>query len=294
MNDINRGVLFMLMASFFFAIMGGFAKALTTSLPAIEIVFFRNVFGFIAILYMIYKTPLVQSGGKPLLLLFRGMMGFFALLAYFYIFEFIPLGEAMTYNKLSSLFVAFFAFIFFKEKLSPMAIFALFLGFFGVILFAKPFGGVFDLYDILGIFSGICAALAYTSIRELQNYYETRSIVLSFMAVGTIMPIIFMLLAPYIDDNNMKIIFSQFVMPSNIDFVYILLMSLFATFSQFMMTKAYEISKAGIVSAVSYSGIFFSTVVGIVVFGDAIPDFITSVGIILIIVAGVMVTFEKQ
>ena len=35
--------------------------------------------------------------------------------------------------------------------------------------------------DWLGILSGATAGLAYTSIRELRNYYDTRAIVFSFM-----------------------------------------------------------------------------------------------------------------
>jgi len=283
----------MLLASLFFSIMAGFAKLLSETLPAIEIVFFRNLFGFIAVVYMIYKTPLKQKGGKPMLLLFRGVMGFLALVAYFYIFKYIPLGEAMTYNKIAPLFVAFFAYLFFGEKLPPLAIFALFLGFIGVILFAKPFGGVFDKYDILGIFSGIGAALAYTSIKELKHYYETRSIVLSFMGVGTFAPLLFMSVAPFVEMRELDMIFAPFVIPAKIDFVYILLMSLFATFSQFLMTKAYEISKAGIVSAVSYSSIFFSSVIGVSL-GDTLPDILSIAGISLVIIAGILVAIEKK
>jgi len=88
---------------------------------------------------------------------------------------YIPLGEAVTYNKTSPLFVALFAWLFLNEKLHPSAILAIFLGFLGIVLVAKPDGFSFDKYDMLGIFSGIGAALAYTSIRELRKYYDTRA-----------------------------------------------------------------------------------------------------------------------
>lgn len=50
-------------------------------------------------------------------------------------------------------------------------------------MIAQPDGMAFGKYDLLGIFSGIGAALAYTSIRELRRHYDTRVIVLSFMVV---------------------------------------------------------------------------------------------------------------
>ena len=51
--------------------------------------------------------------------------------------------------------------------------------------------------DYLGILSGVGAALAYTSIRELRRFYDSRAIVLSFMAVGTIFPLIFMIISEF-------------------------------------------------------------------------------------------------
>ena len=46
----------------------------------------------------------VQKGGKPWLLLFRGFMGFMALLSFFHLMAHIPLGEAVTYNATFPLF----------------------------------------------------------------------------------------------------------------------------------------------------------------------------------------------
>jgi drug/metabolite transporter (DMT)-like permease len=214
---IDRGVLFMLLASLSFAVMGGFAKVVSEVLPPVEVTFFRNIFGVALVGFAIYKSPLKQIGGKPLLLLFRGTMGFVALLAYFYIIAYIPLGEAVTYNKTSPIFVAIFAYIFLNEKLSKWAILAIIMGFIGIVLIAQPEGGSFDKYDILGIFSGLGAALAYTSIRELRAYYDTRAIVMSFMGVGTVAPIILMLITPYVNPpQSLDFMFAKFIMPNGI------------------------------------------------------------------------------
>jgi len=229
-----------------------------------------------------------------LLLLFRGVMGFAALLAYFYIIAYIPLGEAVTYNKTSPIFVAIFAFLFLGEKLPGSAVFAVLLGFVGILLIAQPQGGVFDKYDLLGIFSGLGAALAYTSIRELRQYYDTRAIVMSFMGVGTIAPLILMLATPYVNPpKELDVMFAAFVMPEGILWLYILMMGLFATLSQFLMTKAYEHTKAGIVGTISYSNIVFALIIGMFL-GDPIPDIWTFLGILLVITSGLIVTLVKK
>lgn len=293
-NTMDRGILFMLFASLSFAIMGGFAKVVSQTLPPVEVTFFRNVFGVVLVGLSIYKIPLKQIGGKPFLLLFRGSMGFAALLAYFYIMAYIPLGEAVTYNKTSPIFVAIFAYIFLGEKLPKSALIAVVLGFAGIVLVAKPEGLSFDKYDLLGIFSGLGAALAYTSIRELKKYYDTRSIVMSFMGVGTLAPLVLMLISPYIDaPQELDFMFADFVMPQKIEWIYVVAVGVFATVSQLLMTKAYELTKAGIVGTISYSNIVFATFIGMML-GDPIPDFWTVLGIILVILSGLLVAMPKK
>jgi drug/metabolite transporter (DMT)-like permease len=294
MQTMDRGILFMLLASLSFAVMGGFAKVVSQTLPAIEVTFFRNAIGMILVGFSICKTPLRQRGGKPVLLLFRGFMGFAALLAYFYIMAYIPLGEAVTYNKTSPIFVAIFAYFILGEKLSKSALFAVALGFAGIVFVAKPEGFSFDKYDLLGIFSGIGAALAYTSIRELRNYYDTRAIVMSFMGIGTIVPLFLMTATPYIGaPKELDVIFSEFVVPEGILWVYVLAIGIFATVSQLFMTKAYELTKAGIVGTISYSNIVFAVFIGMML-GDPIPDFWTVLGIIFVILSGLLVAWPKK
>jgi len=291
---MDRGILYMLLASLSFGLMGGFAKLISQTLPSVEVTFFRNIFGVILVGIAIYKSPLKQKGGKPLLLFFRGSMGFIALLAYFSAMAHIPLGEAVTYNKTSPIFVSIFAYIFLKEELPKIAYISLILGFIGIVLIAKPFGNEFNLYDILGIFSGIGAALAYTSIRELRKYYDTKMIVMSFMLVGTIAPLILMIISNFITvTQNWEWIFSPFIMPQKIEWIYVTLVGIFATISQLLMTKAYEITKAGIVGTISYSNILFALIIGIIL-GDNLPTLWTTIGIILVIISGLMVALVKE
>lgn len=292
-KNIDKGILFMLLASLSFAMMGGFAKVVSETLPPVEVTFFRNIFGVVLVGIAIYRVPLKQTGGKPFLLLFRGSMGFAALLAYFYIMAHIPLGEAVTYNKTSPIFVAIFAYLFLNEKLHKSALLAVVIGFAGIVLVAQPEGGTFDKYDILGIFSGIGAALAYTSIRELRKYYDTRAIVMSFMGVGTIAPLILMLLTPYVEaSESLDWMFATFVMPQGVEWGYVTAVGIFATISQLLMTKAYELTKAGIVGTISYSNIVFAVIIGVML-GDPIPEFWTVLGIILVILSGLLVALPK-
>ena len=287
-SNLDRGVLYMFMASFFFAIMGAFAKLSSESMSSLEVVFFRNVFGVALVGYAVYKKPMKQAGGKPWLLFFRGFMGFVALLAFFYNIAHIPLGDAMTFSKTSPIFTAIFAWMFLEERMSKTGWFAVFVGFVGIVFITQPTGLTFSKTDLLGIFSGIGAALAYTSVRELKKYYDTRAIVLSFMVIGTVGPLTLLFISPYLSLPELDFVLGEFAMPSGIVWLYVTAMGLFATLAQIYMTKAYGESQAGIVGAVSYTNIVFSIGVGLLL-GDALPDFITLFGIILIIISGILV-----
>ncbi|NPA29694.1 MAG: DMT family transporter [Epsilonproteobacteria bacterium] len=285
---LDAGVRYMLFASLMFALMGVFAKLLSRDMPSLEVVFFRNVFGVAVVAATLFKHPFNHEGGKPFLLFFRGLMGFLALLAFFYNIAHIPLGDAMTYSKTSPIFTAFFAWLFLKERMGVYGWLALAAGFLGVVLIAKPTGLHLDKTAWLGIFSGVGAALAYTAVRELKRYYDTRAIVLSFMGIGTLGPLLLMLLSPYVECPELDMMLGVFVMPHGIMWLYVAALGVFATFAQVYMTRAYGATKAGIVGAVSYSNILFSILLGLLI-GDPLPDLLTWGGIFLVVAAGVLV-----
>ncbi|WP_197972110.1 DMT family transporter [Nitrosophilus labii] len=286
---VEIGIWYMLFASLLFAGMGVFAKLLSQNLPSLEVVFFRNLFGVILISATLFAKPMRHKGGRPWLLLFRGLMGFLALLCFFYDIAHIPLGEAMTYSKTSPIFTALFAFLFLKEALGKRGWFALFIGFVGIVFITDPFHTPFDKYDILGILSGVGAALAYTSVKELKKYYDTRAIVLSFMVVGSVGPLILMGVSRFVKVEELDFMLAEFVMPEGEMWVYIFFMGLLATLAQVYMTKAYGASKAGVVGTISYSNILFSIALGIVFLNDPFPETIKILGIILIVISGILV-----
>lgn len=287
---INIGVWYMLFASFCFAIMGAMAKELSLYMDSLEVVFFRNLIGVILVLVSFLKVPIKQKGGKPFLLLFRGFMGFVALVAFFYNIAHISLADAMTFSRTSPMFTALLAFWFLKEKIGLKEIVALIVGFIGIVFIMKPDGLRLDLTDVLGLLSGIGAALAYTSVKELKKYYDTRAIVLSFMLTGTIGPV---LLIVFNDFLHVEFLKATFIIPDLKMWGFILGLGASATVAQIYMTKAYGATKAGIVGAVSYANILFSIIIGVML-GDSLPDLWGALGIILVIIGGILVAKEKN
>ncbi|WP_078435957.1 DMT family transporter [Campylobacter pinnipediorum] len=288
----NLGIYYMIIASILFAFTGAFAKILSSDLPSIEVVFFRNLIGLMMILYAIFKKPLNQKGGHIFLLMFRGFVGTIALFAFFYNIAHINLGAAFTFSKTSPIFTAILAAFVFKESLSFKGWGAIFLGFIGILFIIQPNLGI-SKTDWLGIWSGVGAALAYTSVRELKKSYDTKVIVLSFMGWGSLLPLVFMGMAEFVEYEPIDFLLSKFVMPNIWNLAAIIAMGVFGLFFQVYMTKAYAVSKkAGVVAAVSYLDVIFTIIIGFFM-GDKLPDGLAFFGIILVILSGIIVVREK-
>jgi len=277
------------------AFSGAITKILSDDMSALEIVFFRNIIGIIVILYTLKHTSIKQAGGKFHMLFMRGLLGFLAMILYFYTITTIPLGEAITLNKTSPLFVSLLAYYILKEHLSTSTIFAVIIGFLGVIFIVKPFGMSVSYIHFLGVLGGFFAAAAYTTIKKIKDIYDSRVIVLSFVIIGTIIPGVLFLIAPYIQaPEALSFLFPIFHMPeSSYIWMLIVAMAMISTLSQWLLTKAYSASNVSIVGVISYTNIPFAIGFGWML-GDAFPDFLTYVGIGLIILGGVLVGMNKK
>ena len=288
-KGIDKGVVFMFFAGLLSAVNGALAKMLGSDMSALEIVFFRNIFGVLFIMIALYHTRPILQGGNIKLLVWRGLFGFTAMLFFFYTITKIPLGEAITLNKTSPLFVSILAFFLLQERLSPLGIFSLLIGFLGVVLITKPFGMDVGLPHLLGLLGGILAAAAYTTIRKIKHIYDSRVIVLSFMGTGVIIPLILFMISEYYAPAHLDFLLSKFIFPTDPKvWMFLFFMGITATLSQWLLTKAYSATNAGIIGIVSYIIIPFSILFGTLL-GDALPDVYTFIGIGLIVLAGLLV-----
>ena len=189
-----QGIVYMLLAAIAFSVMSGFAKLLKPFFTAPQLVFYRNLVGLCFLAISLLGKPIQQSGGKPGLLIFRGVMGTMALYTLLYSILHIPLGAAMTYNTVNTLYIALLSWWLFKERLSKLAWICVLVGFVGVMLIYRPSMDFHWKYHLIGLLHGVFSAFAYLSIGRLNKYYDTRVIVLSFLSSGLIIPSFFSLI----------------------------------------------------------------------------------------------------
>ncbi len=291
---IDKGIFYMLLAAMISALNGALAKILSEDISALEIVFFRNAIGVVLILYALKHTPPTLRGGKIYLLFTRGVLGFTAMILFFYTITTIPLGEAITLNKTSPLFVTILAYFLLGEQLHKRTLFALFVGFIGIVLITKPFAMALSYEHILGVFGGFFAAAAYTTIKKIKDIYDSRIIVLSFVGVGTLFPLVLFILAPYIDTPEyLRFLFPEFILPTSLNIWFLIgFMALISTLSQWLLTKAYSSANLSVIGVISYTNIPFAVGFGYLL-GDLFADVLTFAGIGCIIIGGVLVGMKK-
>lgn len=279
----------MLAASFLFALTMVFAKLLSQSMGSVEVTFWRNAIGLIVIALFSLNKPIRNVGGKPITLIFRGVIGTVALLTFFYTISATTLSNAIVYAKTEPIFTALLAFFLLREKLQSGALFAILIGFVGVAMLS---GMNLGYLHIMGILTGFLSALAYTSVRSLKACYDERTVVLSFMLSGVMIPLLLMFTAQYITSDFFAFALAPFVEPSGYDWLWIALMGVAAAYGQIYMTRAYFYAKAGIISTVSYSVVLFATLFGVIL-GDMFPTPMVIGGGVLIVLSGVILSRQK-
>jgi len=285
-----RGVLIMFLAALFFSTMGLFIKLLSLHHNTFEIVFFRNIvsFALLAGSMLFYKSKSI--GGKPLLLVMRGVFGFSAMFCFFYSISVLPLATASTFVKTAPIFTAIFAGLILKEKSGIKVWSAVIIGFLGVLLILKPSQAIAPAGAVAGLCGGVIAAMAYTSVKGLANFYDARTIVLSFSTAGLIGStayFIFQLLK-----GNERYMSTAFI-PRGEDIIFVILVGVLASIAQWLMSVAYKYGRASVISTVSYFGLIFSTMFGYMA-GDGWPSGLALAGIFLVGLSGIMVGLTKK
>ncbi|MFN4084332.1 MAG: DMT family transporter [Spirosomataceae bacterium] len=291
-TSLQKGVLFMVIASFCFALTGAAARKLGDHLSAVELVLFRNLIGVVFVLVTLTRRPLVQVGGKMGLLIFRGIIGTLALFLFFFAITRIGLAEAITYQQSYPIFLALFSFYWLGERLLPRQWWAIVIGFAGICCIFIPQMSLdwkSGQQHLLGLMNAWMTALAYMSIRQLSGYYDNRAIILSFMLSGIVLPAFSLGLGPI---PGWEAVFPSFTLPLFQDLPWILLLGGAALVGQVYLTKAFAHGKAGLISVAGYSNILFSVLFGWLL-GDSIPGAMTWLGITLIVWSGVSVARKE-
>ncbi len=270
----NKGIICILCAAFFFALMSFFVR-LSGDVPFIQKCFFRNGVAVVvaAIMLMTTKEKFhMQKGSLPFLFL-RAACGFAGLLCNFYAIDRLNIADANMLNKLSPFFAIIFSYFILKERASKWEWMAVLVAFVGALFVMKPSLNVASLPGIIGALGGLGAGVAYTFVRLLSKRGERgKLIVFFFSAFSTAATLPFVLF--------------HYQPMSGKQWLCLLAAGIAATGGQLSITAAYSFAPAKEISVYDYSQILFAAILGFL-FLNQIPDIYSVIGYVLIIGAAV-------
>ena len=176
----------MVASGLLFSAMGALIKQLSVQLPNEMVVFFRSAMGLLVLLPWVWRRGFghlkTQRWRGHLL---RGLAGVSAMYCFFYTIGHLPLAEAVLLNYSTPLFVPFISVLWLGEKIAHRLWLPIGIGFAGILLILKPGLALFTPVSLVGVASGILAALAMVSIRRLTRSEPTLRIIFYFSVVST-------------------------------------------------------------------------------------------------------------
>jgi S-adenosylmethionine uptake transporter len=212
-------------------------------------------------------------------------VGVVSLGSWFYAIAHLPLATAMTLNYMSGVWVAAFilggALLYGQAEKQGALMGTVMLGFVGVVMTLHPTIDHDQLFaGLIGLLSGIGAALAYMQVTALGKVGEPEERTVFYFSVGTaLVGAVGMLLTET----------TPWSAVSPHDAAWLVPIGVLAALGQWCMTRAYRKGTTLVVASMQYFGIVFASAYSLLLFGDHIAP-LGWAGIVVIVASGVLST----
>lgn len=254
----------MVAAAFFFSLMSLFVKLAGRRLPTPEIVLGRSVVMLVVSYALVRRAGLRPWGRRKGLLLLRGLLGFTALLCFFYAVTKLPLADVTVIHFTNPVFTAVIASLVLGETMRRKEVVGLTLNIAGVILVTRPsflFGRWASDLDVVAVgvalVASVFSACAYTTIRKLRETDHYLVIIFYFSLVSAV--------------ASVPVAVGSFLWPTPAEWALLVGIGIATQTAQIFLTKGLLRERAGRAMSISYVQVLFAAVWGLFFFGDR-PD----------------------
>ncbi|MBQ4052675.1 MAG: DMT family transporter [Clostridia bacterium] len=275
MKNKKKGIVFILGAAFFFALMNLFVK-LGGDVPTMQKAFFRNIVASAAALFVVLRQRgcIASIKGNWGGLLARSGFGLFGIVCNFYAIDRLNISDASLLNKLSPFFAVIFSILILKEVATGRDWLYVLVAFGGALLVIKPSFSMEVVPALIGALGGMCAGIAYAFVRKLgNNGVKGPAIVLFFSTFSSLV------LLP-------NLIFN-FVPMTPQQTLYLCLAGASAAGGQFCITAAYKAAPAKEISVFDYTQVIIAAVLGFI-FLQQVPDWLSILGYLVIFTVAIL------
>jgi S-adenosylmethionine uptake transporter len=278
--------LWMVAASFIFALMGVCVKFASVHYSATELVCYRGMVSMVFVWVWARSTGVPLRTRLPGMHAWRSVIGVVSLGGWFYAIAHLPLATAMTLNYMSSVWVAAFvvggAMLYGNGQRQGPLLLTVLAGFAGVVMVLRP---AFDQNQqwpgLVGLLSGMTAALAYLQVTALSRAGEPEARMVFYFAVASALFGALGIAVTGASSWNWQ------------HAVWIVPIGVLASLGQLCMTRAYASGATLTVASLQYSGIVFGALASLVVFNDQLPPMAWA-GMGVIIASGMAATALRR
>ena len=244
----------------------------------------------------LFRMSVVPRYWKPVII--RTCFMVTSMLLYFGAMPMMPIAEAGAGLFTSPIFVLVLSAFIFGEKIGWRQVLAVAIGSCGVLLVLQPGSNGFSVFQLMPIMAGAC--YAFGSIITYRYLHEESSfaILMSFItAIGlsgalittvlTIFPVNSILI------HQAPFLFTGWQSVDELYWLRLFIIAVGATAALSLMTRAYQLTQTSYIVVFEYAYLisvgFFSWL-----FWGVIPDFLSVIGIVLIIIAGIIIGLAQQ
>ncbi len=279
-NDTGRGIALMVLAVGLYSIMDAMVKWLGPSYPTLELVFFRSLFAFVPIAYVLWRSGSLVAlrTRNPLGHAGRALAGLVSLSLFFYAYTRMPLANVVAISFAAPLLVTALSVPLLGERVGRRRWTAMSVGFLGVVIMVKPDAGMFDRTAILALSATVFYALVIVSIRKLSRTETPLAIVFyyaltSTLVTGAVLPFIW-------------------VMPDAEGWVLLILVGVIGGMAQFAMTHAFRLADVSVIAPFDYMHIFWAALLGFFIWGE-VPGNSIWIGVPIVMASGIYILFRE-
>ena len=259
-----------------FAIEDLFIKILSEKVPVPQILIYVGISAtlLLGIISKIKGVPILHNGiYRNKLFLIRSIADMLGAVLIVTSISLMPLSTVSSILQALPLFITIGAILMFKESVGWRRWSAIFFGFFGVVLILKPGLNGFNPSSIIVLIAVACLAVRDLVTRKIND--DIHSITVSLYAFistifGGIISFSF---------------FENFVTLTNNQWLTVLAITLFGTFSYFMLVLATRKGDISVITPFRYSRLIFALILAILILNER-PDIIAIIGVVIIVITG--------
>jgi len=273
----RRGMAAMTGATSAFAINDAAMKYLVEDMAVSEAVILRGIIAVVAALIILWQARqlsfLPAMWTRPVLI--RALFEAAVVVTYMQALRLMPLGLATAILQATPLMITAFAAFSGKETVGFARWMAVLVGFVGVLFIVQPDSSGISWAMGLAILTAFFVAIRDLSNRLVPRHVPTFLIVLAASIANIVGCGLFGLVAGDI-----------WRMPSLFEVGLIVGAALFVLAATYLITMSFRGTEVSAISPFRYVGVPVALIIGIIIWGEA-PDVLATIGIILVIGAGI-------